>query len=247
MMKTIKKDIQAQEGNVLFLILIAVALFAALSYAVTQSSRGGNNASKETNILNSAQITQYPTQVRTAVLRMMIDGNDPANIMFNTPADFNTLSTDGTTRLGVFHPRGGEAVYQQPASGLVNTTVNSDQRWFFNGNFEIGNIGLPGTGEIIAFLPGISSAMCTKLNEEYGITDIPEFGSDVLTQTSTANSTNVDSSLGSGTDSATNATSYDGDLGHIDFPSELDGQPFGCFENDTASGEYVYYHVLVER
>lgn len=242
MFKQMKQEMKAQEGNVLFLILIAVALFAALSYAVTQSSRGGNNASKETNILNSAQVTQYPTQIRTAVLRMMIDGNDSANILFNTPADFASLSTNNVENLGVFHPQGGEAVYQQPSSGMVSTTVNAQERWFFNGNFEIPNIGLGDTGEVIAFLPGVSQAMCAKLNEEYGITGVPEFGADVLGGAAT----DADISLGNGTDSGSSAA-YDTALGHIDFPAALSGQPFGCFENNSGTGIYVYYHVIVER
>ena len=245
-MKQTKQFLQKEEGNVLFLILIAVALFAALSYAVTQSSRGGNNANKETNILNSAQVTQYPTQVRTAVLRMMIDGTAPENLRFNTPSDFAAVSADPSTT--VFHPSGGEAVYQTPPSGLVDTTVNPLGRWFFNTNYEITNLGSANTGEVIAYLPGISSSMCTELNDEFGIATTPAFGSDILASTGSAvgGSTSADVSMGLGSD--TDGGNYDTDLGHVDFPSALASQPFGCFENNnTGSGEFVYYHVIVER
>ena len=64
-----------ERGNVLFLILIAVALFAALSYAVTQSTRSGSgDASGETNLISSAQLTQYPAGIRTSIVRMIIAG-----------------------------------------------------------------------------------------------------------------------------------------------------------------------------
>src|SRR5690606_2698113 len=85
---------EAESGNVLFLILIAVALFAALSYAVTQSTRsGGGDASGETNLISSAQVTQYPASVRTSLVRMIIGGKSiDTPITFNTPSDFGTLT-----------------------------------------------------------------------------------------------------------------------------------------------------------
>ena len=62
-----------EKGNVLFLILIAVALFAALSYAVTQSTRsGGGSADRERSILSSASLTQGPTALRTSLIRMVL-------------------------------------------------------------------------------------------------------------------------------------------------------------------------------
>ncbi|HEY8190982.1 MAG TPA: hypothetical protein VIG74_01055, partial [Alphaproteobacteria bacterium] len=69
-MQRIQTGRKGERGNVLFLILIAVALFAALSYAVTQSSRsGGGDANSETNLINSATLTQYPAGLRTSIIR----------------------------------------------------------------------------------------------------------------------------------------------------------------------------------
>lgn len=64
---------RSQKGNVLFLILIAVALFAALSYAVTQSSRGGGDAKKEDLLIEASLIMQWFAGFKTDFMRFSLN------------------------------------------------------------------------------------------------------------------------------------------------------------------------------
>lgn len=60
-----------ENGNVLFIILIAVVLFAALSYAVSSSSRSGaGDLSDETLRLKTSQLMQQVVAFRTAIVRI---------------------------------------------------------------------------------------------------------------------------------------------------------------------------------
>jgi len=97
----------SQKGNVLFLILIAVALFAALSYAVTSSSRSsGKDSSAETLRLQYSTIQSYVTAMRSSLTRMIIGGIAVEEIGFDPPVDWGPLSAAALQR-NLFHPSGG--------------------------------------------------------------------------------------------------------------------------------------------
>lgn len=248
--------VNSESGNVLFLILIAVALFAALSYAVTQSTRsGGGSTEREQSLLGSASLTQYPTALRTSVIRMILGGADVRNIMFNSPADFGAVSA-GEQPLLVFHPDGGGAVFQNAPSDVMSNSQPGV--WYFNAEFEVPEVGRDGNGgnDLIAFLPGVNQSVCERINEELGFpdeggsgdcaadypgrrvpaltpggdTDIVEQMDDEYTFPSTANSTL-----------------------QCDGGTAFTGMASGCFYDEDVSwgggetGGFVYYAVLLER
>lgn len=238
-------DRKGERGNVLFLILIAVALFAALSYAVTQSTRsGGGDAQKETNKLGSAQITQYPASLRTSIIRMVIGNQDVNTLEFNTPTDYDNCfgGAGGTHSRCVFHPSGGQATYVQIPGDLMASNAAGD--WVFNGENAINLIGTSSgadapttaTADLIAYLPGVATSVCESINEELGIAGgtIPAETGIVFTSASSMVDTDGSSPTSIG---ATGAT-----IG-LDVTS-LDGHPFGCF---SQGGSNVYFHVLIER
>lgn len=248
-LKNKRKVANGESGNVLFLILIAVALFAALSYAVTQSSRTGGGASDgEQNLINSAQVTQYPASVRTAIVRMIIDGVADSQLEFNPPPDFGDLSQD---RFGVFHPDGGGATRVTAPPEIMADGQQGD--WIFTSDFAINQIGTsaaaPTANDIIAFLPGVTESICQRLNTELGVTVVTDADSDgvpdagiVVANIPVVADEMDDANAGIGPDAS----------GARRLTNDFDGQPFGCadFDSTTNAGDdsdLVYYHVLVER
>ncbi|MFN3700010.1 MAG: hypothetical protein ACK4VI_00645 [Alphaproteobacteria bacterium] len=245
MKKMINKNFRkAERGNVLFLILIAVALFAALSYAVTQSSRTGGGASDgESNLINSAQVTQYPASVRTAIVRMIIRGIAENQLEFNPPVDFDDLTE---TRFGVFHPQGGGATHvTAPPEVMAGAGQGT---WIFSSAYQIQNIGTTdaasnSANDIIAFLPNISLPVCQRINRELGIPG-PLGNRGVPVAVATAIPSAADSMDTDNPGIAVVAPAANTIAG------SFSGQPFGCadFDDDLTNGTgLVYYHVLVER
>lgn len=74
-------------GNILFIILIVVALFAALSYAITTGTRTSTkNVNTEQLDLLAAQIVEYGNNIENAIMRLMVShGCSDTEISFHRP------------------------------------------------------------------------------------------------------------------------------------------------------------------
>jgi len=233
---------QSEKGNVLFLILIAVALFAALSYVVTQSTRsGGGSTEREKNILSSAQMTQYPTALRTSLIRQVLAGVAIENVKFNSPGSFSP-----SVEVEVFHPQGGGATYQAAPAELMAGTGGTQGVWTYNAEVYVPGIGIDTVGgnDVIAFLPGVSDGVCRQVNEELGI-DTNGCTMAEIAPSVPAINTEVDATMNTAysfpSGPGTALTSTD-----VSCTTVFDRQASGCFF-DIAGDRNVFYSVLLER
>lgn len=159
-----------RSGNVLFLILIAVALFAALSYAVTSSNRGGTgNTKAEQAELQATALLNYVNEFRTASLRMRMTGNCKAEQFSFESAPYNetniytqypNANAPSDKRCHFFHPAGG-GISLKKASELkasIGTTYTASCK--ING-LNANNYLILGAG-------GIPYETCKAINQALG-------------------------------------------------------------------------------
>lgn len=245
-----------QSGNVLFLILIAVALFAALSYAVTQSTRGGGNADSEALGIELAGLTQYGDSISTAILRSkIINQLEDWEICFHSAnwgnneylatAPVNVCGNDATN---VFSPDGMGVSWQEPNEKILDTSRIGDPRYgeYFFTSRRIQSIGNEAKDDIIMVVFYLTRAACIKINDELGINNPGGEPPSDNVQISGTNTPPHNCKFGKNGSfcAGSGSTNIDGDN------DELDGQHSGCFYSTrlfSVPDGYVYYKVLTAR
>lgn len=180
---------KSNNGNVLFLILIAVALFAVLSYAVTRSSQGGSgSANSEKSSLAAAQLSQIISGFNLAITRMNMSGLKKSEIQFYSGTDGNcepdyVLCNSGARCL--FAPEGGGlSLYSLPkdaftvfdtGAGLPGQPLTvSKTNLYIDCNEELDDTG-HGTEapDRILYFSNVTQSVCREYNKSVGIDGIP--------------------------------------------------------------------------
>ncbi|PCJ99357.1 MAG: hypothetical protein COA45_04780 [Zetaproteobacteria bacterium] len=156
---------QYQSGNVLFIILLAVALIGALTVAIQGTSQQSGHIDKETLILRVSEIQRYAAELERGVNFIMQNGYSENDIRFSHPnahSDYGDLGADSDKSDQMFDRIGGAAYYRTPPKG-----INDGSAWEFYGHTALPHVGSD-RAELIVVLPNITQAFCERINNIIG-------------------------------------------------------------------------------
>lgn len=225
------RSFRAQRGNVFFMILLGVVLFAAITAAVVTTSRsGGKNISDEKARLLAGQILRYTSQIKGGVDLLQQNGVTETDIRVAHPKLYSSLYGDitDTPSRQVFAEEGGGVPYVSPDKSVQTAFYE----WEFYSSLSFNGVGTS-AGELTLTLPNVQDKVCVEINKMVNLstaTTVPTVDGDCPYVT-----------YGSGTVSGTfsNTKVTNGSGGGI-APAE------SCVYCNVVWGN-VYYKVLLER
>jgi len=164
------KESGQESGNALVYVLIAIVLFAALSFTLSrQTDTGEAGELSDTQIeLYATQLISYAAQVKSALDQMKFSGARIDDLDFRGPSDatFNTgTQKDRTNR--VFHPEGGGVTKGRlPEDALDSNPHSNPAPGWYLGRFN--NVEwTPSAGDdVILAAFQINEAVCAKITRK---------------------------------------------------------------------------------
>ncbi|MCD8496970.1 MAG: hypothetical protein LRZ85_02125 [Alphaproteobacteria bacterium] len=227
------KQRSSESGNILLYILIAVALLAALSYAVSRSNSGSTNQlSAERSRLAASEILEYATILGNAASQLRLRGCKLTEISFEGAAGtYTNAATPGDNTCKMFHASGGGVnVQTPPQASLVNTTTP----WVFSADMEVNDVGSTcaddGCTELAAYIPGVRDTVCDAINDMSSI--------DNPMERPTQNNASFTAFQG--------AYNYVDTIGDETSSTKLSGKGAGCFWS-AGDNAFIVYKVLLSR
>ncbi len=149
-------------GNTLFLILLGVALFAALSYAVVMGGSGLTKSSTITTArLTAAEMLQYGQNVRLILEKMLtVNGiSDTTATLFAATGANAAYGVPGTAPASeVFHARGGGVAYILPPPAGCSTACAYE----FTGQISITGVG--SNPALAMVVRNVDPEVCQQIN-----------------------------------------------------------------------------------
>ncbi len=214
------------------MILIAVALFGALSYTVANMMRSGSPdaiGEQQASILVD-EILATSRQYRQAVQTLKIsNGCEDEDISFEATGLAGYVHAPvATDDCKVFHSSGGGISYTAPSADLA-TAVD----WVFSGAHAVSGVGSDcgnaDCTELIVLLGGLNKKVCLSLNEKLGVT-----------------LTAGDGPSDAGAPGTAFTDTYTTGVQMGDEDANLTGQPAACFK-DSDDNTYHFYQTLIAR
>ncbi len=220
------------KGNVLFIILIAVGLFAALSYAVSNGMRGGGDivTDKQANIaagefLRAMQDIRQGYQFLWTNQGCSIDEISfvKAGKVLSGGEDFDALSPRADENCDIFSPNGANVNYPENLAryqipDVASTNPSKGFLFFsfrgFSNNFNVQNLGTSASEDIV-FFRFIDKKVCDEINRILGYDDYDTYVLDI-----------------------------GGVIGDED--TRLQGKSAGCYDYKAPGDLYMVYYVLQE-
>ncbi len=217
----------------MFYILIAVALIAALSYAVSNGMRGGgDNLSSERGKLLATELVEYTNILGNAASQLKLRGCADTEISFENPisaTDYTNAGAPSDNSCHIFSVAGAGVQFQDAPEGASNAAESIT----FTASMEVDTVGMTCAGascaDLLVLYQDLSSAACIAINDLLGVenpSDVPP------------------------TDSELSFTAFQGSYSYAqtlaDEAAEVTGRKAACVEDDN-TGEFVYYKVLIAR
>lgn len=235
------KTRHAERGNVLFYILIAIVLLAALSFAVANSMRGNvTQLSSEQARLVATEMIEYANIISSAVAQLRLRGVPETSLCFNSPSqpagvDYNHAGCGDSFNM-LYHPDGAGVIWARPPEAAMDTSASPDYLWHFYGDNEIENVGTTCAGascsDLLLVTDELSKEVCVQLNAMLGVgvegDDPPTDGG-------------LDATL------FQSAFGYGNTIGDEAGGTELAGRNAACYQKTGAGARYVFFKVLLSR
>jgi len=237
-----------ERGNAIVMILIAVALFAALGVAFSNTSRTSSSfISDEEAKTYATQIIAYGNEVKSAVKRLQLRGCSDTEISFanNVEPGYANGNAPPDNSCHVFDMAGGGLQWISIPTNMLESdhdTYDAYGHSFIANTIQVSGIGTTCTTgdctELVFQVPHIKPEICAQLNAR--IINDANVPNESVTNHIYQNSRKFTGIYDFQNTSATST------IGDQLFPANIKN---GCIRRVAAAVglPYTYFHVLIER